>query len=87
MENSRGTEAIWKNSENTEKLILNSIILISAALVHYQKNEIDVCISILRRALLKLIRLRAGDFGIDLDNIKAKVSKIIKTGVVEKLTI
>jgi len=80
-------EAIWKNSENTEKRILNSIILISAALVHYQKDEIDTCISILRRALFKLDNIEGSYFGIDLPNIKDKVSKIIETGVVEKLTI
>jgi predicted metal-dependent hydrolase len=80
-------EAIWKNSENTEKRILNSIILISAALVHYQKDEIDTCISILRRALFKLDNIEGTYFGIDLHNIKDKVSKIIETGVVEKLTI
>ena len=80
-------EAVWKSSENTEKQILNSIILISAALVHYQKNESEICISILQRALSKLDKIEGKYFGIDLDNIKAKISKIIKTGVVEKLTI
>ena len=80
-------EAVWKGSETTEKQILNSIILISAALVHYQKNESEVCISILERALFKLDKIEGKYFGIDLDNIKAKISNIIKTGVVEKLTI
>jgi uncharacterized protein len=80
-------EAVWKSSVNTEKQILNSIILISAALVHYQKNESEICISILKRALIKLDKNEGKYFGIDLDDIRAKISKIVKTGVVEKLTI
>ena len=55
--------------------------------MHYQKNESEICISILQRALSKLDKIEGKYFGIDLDNIKAKISKIIKTGVVEKLTI
>ena len=33
-------EGIWKESLGIEKRILNGIILIDAAFVHYQKNEI-----------------------------------------------
>ena len=33
-------EEIWKESTGAEKRILNGIILIDAAFVHYQKNEI-----------------------------------------------
>ena len=80
-------EGVWKHSENTEKQILNSIILISAAFVHYQKNEGDICIGILERALQKLGDAEGDYFGMDLSTIKAKVAKIIKTRIVEKLTI
>jgi hypothetical protein len=80
-------EGVWKRSENNEKKILNSIILISAALVHYQKNESEICISILRRALDKLDGIAGEYFGIDLNKVRTDVTKIIDTGVVEKVTI
>jgi hypothetical protein len=80
-------EGVWKRSENNEKKILNSIILISAALVHYQKNESEICISILRRALVKLDGIAGEYFGIDLNKVRTDVTKIIDTGVVEKVTI
>ena len=47
-------EGIWKESTGVEKRILNGIILIDAAFVHYQKNEIDIFVSILKRSLEKL---------------------------------
>ena len=80
-------EGVWKRSENNEKKILNSIILISAALVHYQKNESEICISILRRALDKLDGLDGEYFGIDLNKVKIDITKIIDTRVVEKIAI
>src|SRR5262249_24446846 len=80
-------EGVWKRSENNEKKILNSIILISAALVHYQKNEGEICISILRRALDKLDGLDGEYFGIDLNKVKIDLTKIIDTRVVEKIAI
>ena len=80
-------EGVWKRSENNEKKVLNSIILVSAALVHYQKNESDICISILKRALNKLDGIDGEYFGIDLNKIRTDITKIINTGVVEKLTI
>jgi uncharacterized protein len=80
-------EAIWKRSEDAEKQILNAIILISAAFVHYQKNENNVCISILERALQKLDKIDGIYYEIDLDRIKAHISKNIRTGIVERTTI
>lgn len=80
-------EATWKRSESTEKQILNAIILMSAAFVHYQKDENDICISILERALRKLDNVKGNYFEIDLDKIKAEINKIIKTRVIEELTI
>jgi hypothetical protein len=45
-----GLEYIWKNANGIEKEILNGIILVAAAFVHDEKDEQDVCISILQRA-------------------------------------
>lgn len=80
-------EAIWKRSKDAEKQILNAIILISAAFVHYQKNENSVCISILERALQMLDEVDGIYYEINLDRIKAQISKNIRTGIVERTTI
>jgi predicted metal-dependent hydrolase len=70
-------EGIWKKSSGTEKSILNGIILINAAFVHYQKNELDIFISILRRSLEKLSESLGKFYGLDLNQIKEEVTKIV----------
>ena len=37
-------ESVWKNSYGNEKALLNGLILICAAFVNDEKNEIDICI-------------------------------------------
>jgi hypothetical protein len=80
-------EYVWKNTTGTEKDILNGIILVAAAFVHYQKDEHDVCISILERAIKKLDRASGIYHGIDINRIANMISKIINTGRVESFTI
>lgn len=63
-------EGIWKMSSGLEKQILNGLILIDAAFVHYQKNEIDVFISILKRSLKKLEDCQGVYYCVNLDEIK-----------------
>jgi hypothetical protein len=70
-------EGIWKESSGTEKRILNGIILINAAFVHYQKNELNVFISILKRSLEKLSESLGKFYSLDLDQIKEEIAKII----------
>ena len=48
-------EGLWKISTGGEKDLLNGIILVAAAMVHFQKNEIGIGISILKRAMVKLM--------------------------------
>jgi hypothetical protein len=80
-------ESVWKNSYGNEKALLNALILISAAFVHDQKNESEICISILKRAMMKLERANGYYFGIKMDEIKKRVSEIIKTGNIEHFII
>ena len=80
-------ESIWKNSYGDEKVLLNGLILIAAAFVHYQKNESEICISILKRAMIKLERTRGYYFEIRFDEIKDRISEIIKTGNVVRFII
>ncbi len=71
-------EDFWKGSTGIEKRILNGIILIDAAFVHYQKNEMDIFISILKRALEKLQEGVGMFYNLNLDEIKNNLNKIIK---------
>ena len=47
-------EGVWKNCDGDEKFLVQGLILVAAALVHYQKDEDSICISIFNRALEKL---------------------------------
>ncbi len=80
-------EYVWKNATGNEKEILNGIILVAAAFVHYQKDEHDVCISILERAIKKLDQASGIYHGIDTNRIANMISKIINTRRVESFTI
>jgi uncharacterized protein len=80
-------EPIWKSSYGNEKALLNGLILVAAAFVHHEKNENDICVSILKRAIMKLERANGYYFGIRVDKIKDLVSGIIKTGNIERFII
>lgn len=80
-------EYVWKNATGIEKELLNGIILVAAAFVHDEKDEQDVCISILQRARKKLDRGSGIYQGIDTNRIADRVSEIINTGRVERFTI
>ncbi len=80
-------EYVWKNSTGTEKEILNGIILVAAAFVHDEKDEQDICISILHRAKRKLDRTSDKYYGIDIIKIVEILSAIINTGHVRRFTI
>jgi len=80
-------EYLWKNSHTDEKDLLNGIILIAAAFVHDEKDESDICISILKRSMKKLSKGTGLYFGIDIDKIKELVSRIIETSKIQRFTI
>jgi predicted metal-dependent hydrolase len=71
-------EGVWKRSSGLEKDLLNGLILIAAALVHDQKNEKEICISILDRATRKLFGIHGKYYEIDMDLIKNNIKKILK---------
>lgn len=70
-------EDIWKKSEGTEKRILNGLILIDAAFVHYQKHEFDIFLSILNRSLEKFHGFRGIFHSIMVDELVDNINKII----------
>jgi hypothetical protein len=81
-------EYVWKNAAGMEKELLNGIILVAAAFVHDQKDERDVCISILLRAKRKLEGTTdLFYYGIDIIRIVGLLSDIIDTGHMQRFTI
>ena len=71
-------EGMWKESTGSEKRILNGIILIDAAFVHFQKNEFDVFISILNRSREKLRGNLGMFYNLNLNEIKGNLNNIIE---------
>ena len=80
-------ESIWKSAGGSEKSILNGIILVAAAFVHDEKDEPEICISILQRARKKLEGTAGMYHKIDVDRITDLISKIINSGKIERFTI
>lgn len=80
-------EGVWKHSQGDERVLLNGIILVAAALVHYQKGEYSVCISILKRALDKLQNAYGHYHNIDIDLLKTHVMDIINSIRISKFEI
>jgi hypothetical protein len=80
-------EPIWKGAKGDEKSILNGIILIAAAFVHDEKDEPEVCLSILQRARKKLEGTGGMYHGIDIDRIAELISKIISSRMIVRFVI
>jgi hypothetical protein len=72
-------EGVWKNTTGKEKELLQGLILTCAAFVHSQKDEDDICISILNRALARLNDARGIYYGIDTDRFKQAVADMLTT--------
>ena len=66
-------EGAWKQSKGEEKELIQGLILVAAALVHYQKAEDDICLSVLGRALEKLNDKSGQYCQINVDDVKQKV--------------
>ncbi len=81
-------ESQWKNAIGIEREILNGIILVAAAFVHDEKDEPNVCISILRRARKKLDPASGNNYyGINTNRIADRITEIINMGKVQRFTI
>ena len=80
-------EQVWRRSSGNEKDLLNGIILVGAAMVHYQKDEIQICISIMKRAQAKFLNSSGTYYGIDVDRLKLKILEILATGAIEAFSI
>lgn len=72
-------ESVWKHSSGSEKDLLQGIILTCAGFVHAQKDENDICFSVLNRSLAKLQNANGTYYGIDIDAFKQRVADILST--------
>ena len=70
-------EGAWKQSKGEEKELIQGLILVAAALVHYQKAEDDICLSVLGRALEKLHDKSGQYYRINVDDVKQKVIEML----------
>ena len=72
-------EGVWKRENGDEKSLLQGIILTCAAFVHSQKDEDDICVTILGRAMEKLQNATGIYHGINMDEFKKLILDIINT--------
>ena len=75
-------EQVWRTAIGSEKALLNGIILAAAALVHFQKDETEICLSILKRAEAKLHDASGSYHAIDIKALKANISQILTSGTI-----
>ena len=81
-------EGVWKSTPlGQERDLINGMILVAAAFVHELKDEQDICISILGRAMKKLDGGAGIYHGIDLDRLAERVERILQTSRIERFTI
>ena len=70
-------EGAWKQSSGDEKELIQGLILVAAALVHYQKYENDICLSVLGRAIQKLQSKSGEYYQINVDKVKEKTIEML----------
>ncbi len=79
-------EEIWHPATGVERDMIQGLILTAAALVHYQKSENDVCVSILGRAKGKLGTLDHFK-GLEISRLRANIEQILKDNMPKLLRI
>ena len=70
-------EEIWHPATGVDRDTIQGLILTAAALVHYQKDEKSVCVSILGRANEKLDALDLFK-GLDIGSLRVSIEQILK---------
>lgn len=80
-------EGVWKQCQEGERDLVQGLILVAAALVHYQKAENSICLSILGRAIEKLARSDGHYHGINMDAFCQQVRAMRNSGKISPFTI
>jgi len=70
-------EGAWKQCTGDEKELIQGLILVAAALIHYQKDEDTICLSVLGRALKKLQSKSGEYYQINVDRVKQKTIEML----------
>lgn len=73
-------EGLWRTAKGEERLLLQAIILVCAALVHEQRGERDVALGIYRRALPQISWEKGKYQGIDIPRLRGKVEDALGKG-------
>lgn len=76
-ESHEALESAWLTALGDDREVLQGIILVAAALVHLQKDEKDVALSILKRASVKLA-CNGALAGVDLVRLRGMVAQVLK---------
>jgi predicted metal-dependent hydrolase len=76
-ESHEALEVAWRNASGDEKEILEGIILLAAALVHLQKDEASIALSVMTRAQPKLERHSGHHHGVELNDLKTQVRTML----------
>lgn len=76
-ESHEALEEAWRRSTGAEKEILQGIILLAAALVHLQKSEHDVALSVMKRGYEKLAGHSGEHFRVDISALKETVGRML----------
>lgn len=79
-ESHEALEIAWRRFTGPEKEVLQGIILIAAALVHLQKAEPDVALSVLQRGYRKLAVSEGTHFGVDISALKREITSMLSSG-------
>ena len=79
-ESHEALEIAWRRFTGPEKEVLQGIILTAAALVHLQKNEPDVALSVLQRGYAKLAVSQGTHFGVDISALKREIDSMLSSG-------
>ena len=79
-ESHEALESAWLTASGADKEILQGLILLAAALVHLQKNDLTVTLSVMRRAQSKLSAYHSEHFGVNIDDLRDDVSRMISAG-------
>lgn len=80
-------EQVWKRAGGVEKDILNGIILVCAAFVHFQKNENEICLSIMKRALIKFQDFDGYYKVFNIGKLRSEIQATKSSGIIKKLKI
>jgi len=78
-ESHEALEGAWKKSTGREKKLVQGIILVAVAFAHSQKNDDEIGIGMLSRALEKLADSSGMYYSIDVDRIRYKIKEMQKT--------